>query len=126
MPSTLLKLAPNIARHSFSQLFQLRRQMLRYARSLPLGSPERNDRRQIASSLRSLLRDKKSLGVHTVERPQSGNVLVLPTTKCLPVSLGAQKRAPNTAEHHCGEASEQHQNRYPESGLLRFGWCSDD
>ena len=69
MPSTLLKLAQNKPRYSFSQLFQLRRQMLRYARSLPLGSPERNDRRQIASSLRSLFKDKKWLSAHTVERP---------------------------------------------------------
>ena len=68
MPSLQLKLTQDKTRYSFSQLLQLRRQMLRYARSLPLGSPERNDRRQIASSLRSLFRDKKWLGAHTVER----------------------------------------------------------
>src|SRR5664279_2025799 len=69
MPSLQLKLTQDKTRYSFSQLLQLRRQMLRSARSLPRGSPERNDRRQIASSLRSLFRDKKWLGAHTVERP---------------------------------------------------------
>jgi hypothetical protein len=40
------------------QLIQLRRQMLRFARSLPPG-PERNGRRQIAASLRSWQLDRK-------------------------------------------------------------------
>ena len=53
-----------------SQLVQLRRQLLRYARSLPRGSSERNDRRQIASSLRCLFRDKNWLDAHTVEGSQ--------------------------------------------------------
>jgi len=53
-------------RYSHSQLLVLRRQMLRYARSVPPGSM-RNDRRQIARSLHSLFSNKTWLGEHTVE-----------------------------------------------------------
>lgn len=67
MPSPRLKLLDDHTRYSTAQLVQLRRQMLRFARSLPRGSSERNDRRQIASSLRSLFRDKKWLGAHTLD-----------------------------------------------------------
>ena len=48
------------------ELIEMRRQVLRFARSLPPG-PERNNRRQIASSLRSLFRNKSWLDAHTVE-----------------------------------------------------------
>ena len=51
------------------QLIELRRRMLRFARSLPPG-PERNNRRQIARSLRSLFKNKKWLDAHTVEGSQ--------------------------------------------------------
>jgi hypothetical protein len=37
------------------------------ARSLPRGSPERNERLQIASSLRSLFQDRKWMDIHSVE-----------------------------------------------------------
>ena len=50
--------------HTMSELIELRRQMLRFARSLPRG-PERNNRRQIASSLRRLFRNKEWLDAHT-------------------------------------------------------------
>ena len=52
-----------------SQLLELRRQMLRFARAAPRG-PERNGRRQVAASLRSLFRNKRWLNAHTVERLQ--------------------------------------------------------
>jgi len=65
--SLQLKLTEDHTRYTHSQLLQLRRQMLPYARSLPRGSSERNERRQIASSLRSLFRDKKWMDVHSVE-----------------------------------------------------------
>ena len=52
MSSLQLKVADARIRYTHSQLLELRRQMLRYARSLPPGSPERNHRRQIARSLR--------------------------------------------------------------------------
>jgi hypothetical protein len=67
MPSVELKIADDQTQYTHSQLLELRRQMLRYARSLPRGSSERNDRRQISSSLRSLFRNKKWLDAHTVE-----------------------------------------------------------
>jgi hypothetical protein len=60
-----LKIADDHIRYTHSQLLQLRRQMLRYDRSLPRGSPARNDRRQIAASLRSLFRSKKWLDAQT-------------------------------------------------------------
>jgi hypothetical protein len=44
----------------------LRRQMLRYARSIPRGS-ERNERRHIADSLRRLFKNKDWLKAHLVK-----------------------------------------------------------
>jgi len=63
-----LKLEQDNTRYTMPQLIQLRRQMLRFARSLPPG-PERNGRRQIAASLRSLVRNTKWLAAHTIEAP---------------------------------------------------------
>lgn len=48
------------------QLIELRRQMLRFARSTPIGAL-RNERRQIARSLRSLFKNKEWLHAHTAE-----------------------------------------------------------
>ena len=53
-------------RHSIEEFIQIRRDMLRHARSLPPG-PDRNQRRQIALSLRSLFKNKNWLNVHTWE-----------------------------------------------------------
>jgi hypothetical protein len=53
-------------RYSRGQLIELRRQMLRFARSL-LPGPERNERRQIAASLRNLFRNKVWLDAHAAE-----------------------------------------------------------
>jgi hypothetical protein len=58
MSSLLRKRTDKQIGYSVSQLVQLRHQMLRFARSLPPG-PDRNQRRQIASSLRSLARRKR-------------------------------------------------------------------
>jgi hypothetical protein len=52
-------------RHSIEEFIQIRRDMLRYARSLPPGA-ERNQR-QIALSLRSLFKNKDWLDAHTWE-----------------------------------------------------------
>jgi hypothetical protein len=70
MPSPQLKFADDQTRYTHSQLVQLRRQMLRFARSLPRGSTARIERRQIAASLRSLFRNKARLDAHTVEGSQ--------------------------------------------------------
>jgi hypothetical protein len=51
--------------YTLTELIELRRQMLRYARSVPRG-PERNERRQIADSLRRLFKNKDWLKVHLV------------------------------------------------------------
>ncbi len=53
--------------YSLPGLLELRRQLLRFARSLPPG-PERNDRRQTADSLRRLFRNDAWLEAHTVEQ----------------------------------------------------------
>ena len=55
----------NQTRYTIAQFIELRRQMLRFARSLPRG-PERNERRQIAASLGRLFRNKAWLETHTI------------------------------------------------------------
>jgi hypothetical protein len=52
-------------RYAQGQLVQLRHQMLRFARSTSPGAL-RNERRQIARSLRSLFRNKEWLNTHTI------------------------------------------------------------
>jgi hypothetical protein len=66
MPQTNRKIASQ-RHYTMSELLELRRQMLRFARSLPRGSNERIERRQIAASLRRLFRNKEWLAAHTVE-----------------------------------------------------------
>jgi hypothetical protein len=68
MPSLRLKLIDDGTRYTHGQLVQLRRQMLRFARSTPRG-PQRNERRQIARSMRNLFKNKRWLDAHTVEGP---------------------------------------------------------
>jgi hypothetical protein len=51
---------------SFEEFIQLRREMLRYARSFPVGA-QRNQRRQIALSLRALFKNKAWLDAHPWE-----------------------------------------------------------
>ena len=57
-------------RYTVEQLLELRRQMLRFARSLPPG-PARNERRQIAESLRMLFKNREWLDAFLVEGPTS-------------------------------------------------------
>jgi hypothetical protein len=78
-PSLQLTFAEDHTLYTHSQLLELRRKMLRYARLLPRGS-ERNERRQIASSLRSLFRNKAWLDAHTV-RPDGGFLKCRPRLK---------------------------------------------
>ena len=61
--ASLKMYSPRLFTHS---LLKLRRQMLRFARATPRGT-ERNGRRQVAASLRSLFRNKRWLDAHTVE-----------------------------------------------------------
>jgi hypothetical protein len=50
--------------YTMAELINLRRQMLRFARLLPIGA-ERNQRRQTAKSLRKLFENKAWLADHT-------------------------------------------------------------
>jgi hypothetical protein len=53
-------------RYPMAYFVELRRQMLRGARAV-LPGPERNQRRQIAASLRNLFRNKAWKNTHTLE-----------------------------------------------------------
>jgi hypothetical protein len=53
-------------RYTMVDLYELRRVIIKHSRSIPPG-PVRNDHRQIATSMRSLSRDRKWLAVHTVD-----------------------------------------------------------
>jgi hypothetical protein len=66
MPSVSRELPLDQPRYSKAELFDHRRNILRYARSFPPG-PERNQHRQIALSLRALFKNRKWLDAHTVE-----------------------------------------------------------
>jgi hypothetical protein len=52
--------------YTMPELIEMRRRVLRFARSLQPG-PERNNRRKIASSLRSLFRNTNWLDTHNDE-----------------------------------------------------------
>jgi hypothetical protein len=60
--------------YSPDELAELRRTMLRYARSFPPGD-ERNQHLQIAVSLRKLFGNEKWLDAHTIKGPQSASML---------------------------------------------------
>jgi len=47
------------------ELYELRRVIIKHSRSMPPG-PARNEHRQIATSMRSLTRDKEWLAAHAV------------------------------------------------------------
>ena len=66
MSSNCPALLDGHAHYTVEQLLELRRQMLRYARSTPPGA-ERNRRRQIADLLRRLFKNKEWLDAHLVD-----------------------------------------------------------
>ena len=68
MASLPLSRKDNHIRYTLAQFTELRRQMLRFARSLPRG-PERNERRQTAASLGRLFKSKAWQEVHIIEEP---------------------------------------------------------
>jgi hypothetical protein len=53
-------------RYTMAELYELRRVVIGYSRLFPPG-PIRNEYRQIASSMRSLSKDKPRLAAHTVD-----------------------------------------------------------
>jgi hypothetical protein len=63
-------------RYTVEQFLELRRQMLRFARSIPPGVA-RNERRQIADSLRRLFKNKEWLDAHLVESATDYQVIMI-------------------------------------------------
>jgi hypothetical protein len=70
MPSVARTLTVALSLYSLAELVEQRRNILRYARSLPPG-PARNQRRWIALSLGALFKNEKWLRTHTLERLDS-------------------------------------------------------
>jgi hypothetical protein len=56
-------------RYTFAELVEIRRQVLRYARSIQPG-PDRNQHLQVAVSLRRLFRNETWRDDHIVDGPQ--------------------------------------------------------
>ena len=65
MPSVARTLVQDRPLYSKAELIEHRRNILRYARAFPPG-PERNQRRQIALSLRALFKNRKWPDAHTL------------------------------------------------------------
>ncbi len=78
MRRTRARLSLAQIRYTIAQLTEMRQQILRFARSLPLG-PERNEHRHIAAQLRDLFRNKAWLDVHTVVGPTEYQVYTMGT-----------------------------------------------
>ena len=78
MPALELKLVDDQTRSTNTQLIQLRRQMLQYARSWPSGSSERNQRRRTAASLRRLFATRS--GLTRTPFLSFGNVIAIKAT----------------------------------------------
>jgi hypothetical protein len=72
MPSVARTLVFDPPRYHKAELIEQRRNILRYARSFPPG-PQRNEHRQIASSLGRLFRNRKWLELHTVDGSGDGD-----------------------------------------------------
>ena len=67
MPSSNLKPSPQIdTRREMAYFIEIRRTVLRYARTFPPGA-ERNQHRQIAASLRRLFRNRRWLNENTLD-----------------------------------------------------------
>jgi hypothetical protein len=52
-------------RYTIVELYELRRLIIKHSRLIPPG-PARNEHRLIAASMRSLIRDRDWLAIHTV------------------------------------------------------------
>jgi hypothetical protein len=65
MPSTN-RLLVEERRYTMVELYELRRVIIKYSRSIPPG-PDRNEHRQVAASMRSLTRDRDWLAIHSVD-----------------------------------------------------------
>jgi hypothetical protein len=65
MPSVARALTLDHPLYSQAELHEYRRNILRYARSFPPG-PERNQHRQVASSLRALFKNREWRETHVL------------------------------------------------------------
>jgi hypothetical protein len=63
--SSVVRIAEYKRRYKAGELLYLRRTMLIVARALPIGA-KRNEKRQIASSLRALFRNEEWRAEHTI------------------------------------------------------------
>jgi hypothetical protein len=66
MPSALRESPQDQSRYTIAELIELRRKMLRFARSVPPG-PARDHHRQIELSLRTLFKSRTWLATHVIE-----------------------------------------------------------
>jgi hypothetical protein len=55
-----------IKRYTMAELYEMRRVIIMHSRTIPPGA-ERNQHRQIATSIRRLFRNKAWLATHTVD-----------------------------------------------------------
>ena len=69
MPALNRQPMEDYTRYTKAELIELRRQMLRFSRSIPPG-PERNKHLRIAISLGRLFKNKTWLDAHTIEGSQ--------------------------------------------------------
>jgi hypothetical protein len=63
--SSVVRMDEHKQRYKLGELLYLRRTMLIAARALPIGA-KRNEKRQVASSLRALFRNEEWLAEHTI------------------------------------------------------------
>jgi hypothetical protein len=66
MPSISRVLPLELTLYSKAELIEHRRNILRYARSFPVG-PERNRQKQVALLFRALFKNKDWLDAHTID-----------------------------------------------------------
>jgi hypothetical protein len=83
-PDSMTTVVPLVERlYSLDELLELRRNLLRYARTFPPGH-ERNQHLQIAVSLRRLFRNEKWLASHTLPGPIKTPVSQAPSHRRTP------------------------------------------
>ena len=94
-------------RYTMVELTNLRRQMLRFARLLPIG-PERNQRRKTAMSLRDLFKNKSWLAAHTTTEMTSMQKFFFDMKDGVPMrdQIGIEFSTNAEAILHCKELAQ--------------------
>jgi hypothetical protein len=111
MPSAARTLSFDHPLYSNAELIEQRRNILRYARSFPPG-PERNQHRQIASSLRALFRDREWLDANVLK--DSGGFTDGPIP--VPVSFRNESRHAGLGLHGAHRQQKVDSGSYPPAG----------